>query len=113
MARKAKQDRVIKKVARIIENIMALMPKKNRNALRKDIHKLAIKCEARGKKSASQDVTTERAAHLLELAKARLDEAKWWEHLSGDEHITAIAVDAPCPYCQHIADLEAEAAKND
>lgn len=50
MATKAKQDKAVKKVARILEDLMAIMPKKNRDALRKDIHKLAIKCEARGRK---------------------------------------------------------------
>lgn len=45
----------------------------------------------------------QQAAHAKELAEARLEEARWWEHLvPSSEH-----QDETCIYCQRIAKLQA------
>ena len=44
------------------------------------------------------------------IAKARLEEAQWWEHLVDEEHHDEfLAEGEACIYCEHIAELKAAA----
>lgn len=42
-----------------------------------------------------------------EIKAARLDEAKWWEHLAQDAHEESCSMLEPCIYCERIATLTA------
>lgn len=52
----------------------------------------------------SVGIETQAIPESVNAAKARLEEARWWEHLVGDEHHEPLA--SECMYCIRILDLE-------